>query len=264
MLLLYLTDGVFYYGLVYCLLITFTMSGHSKWSQIKRKKGVADVQRGKIFSKVAKMISVAAREGGDPEMNSKLRMAIEKAREVNMPRDNIERAIKRGTGEVKGVKIEEISYEAYGPGGIALIIEVATDNKNRTLSEIKHILSRFGGRLGESGSVKWMFSRKGVIECEISGDKNKNDLELLIIDAGAEDIKKKGEILEIYTKEGELDKVKENLESQGIKIKSASLDWIAKDSVTIEDKKTKEQLEKLFEALDEQEDVQEIYSNFIT
>ena len=237
------------------------MSGHSKWSKVKHQKAITDVQKGKIFSKISKMITIAARDGGNPEMNSKLRMAIEKAREVNMPRDNIERAIKKGTGEAKGVKIEEISYEAYGPGGIALIIEVATDNKNRTLSEIKHIFSKFGGRFADKRSVKWMFSQKGIIECEIAGDKNKNDLELLIIDAGAEDIKQKGEILEIYTKEGELDKVKENLESQGIKIKSASLDWIAKDSVTIEDKKTKEQLEKLFEALGEQEDVQEIYSN---
>jgi len=142
------------------------MSGHSKWSKVKHQKAITDVQKGKIFSKISKMITIAARDGGNPEMNSKLRMAIEKAREVNMPRDNIERAIKKGTGEAKGVKIEEISYEAYGPGGIALIIEVATDNKNRTLSEIKHIFSKFGGRFADKRSVKWMFSQKGIIECD--------------------------------------------------------------------------------------------------
>lgn len=237
------------------------MSGHSKWSQIKRKKGVADVQRGKIFSKMAKAISVAARDGGDPETNSKLRMEIEKARSVNMPRDNIERAIKKGTGELGGGKIEEITYEAYGPGGIAIIIEALTDSKNRTSSEIKHILSKFNGRFGEAGSVKWMFAQKGLIEYEIPKGKDKNDLELLIIDAGAEDIKQKDGILEIYTKPEELDKVKNNLEVQGIKIDLAVLEWVAKDLVSAENEKAKAQIEKLFEALDEQDDTQEIYSN---
>ena len=240
------------------------MSGHSKWSQIKRKKGVADVQRGKIFSKMAKAISVAARDGGDSETNSKLRMEIEKARSVNMPRDNIERAIKKGTGELGGGKIEEAVYEAYGPGGIAIIIEALTDSKNRTSSEIKHILNKFGGRLGEAGSVKWMFSQKGLIEYEIPKGKDKNDLELLIIDAGAEDIKQKDEILEIYTKPDELDKVKNNLEAQGIKIDLAILEWTAKDLMSVENEKTKAQIEKLFEALDEQDDTQEIYSNLNT
>jgi YebC/PmpR family DNA-binding regulatory protein len=235
------------------------MSGHSKWSKVKHQKAVTDVQKGKIFSKMAKIIAVAAKDGGDPEMNPKLRMAVEKARSVNMPRENIERAIKKGTGELKGGKIEEIVYEAYGPAGIAVIIEVITDNKNRTLSEIKNILGKFSGRLGESGSVQWMFEKRGVLELEIKGDQD--ELELKTIDSGAEEIKKRGNILEVQTKPAELNTVKNNLEEKGIKVESASLDWVPKIPIKLEDEKVKEQTEKFFEALDEQDDIQEIYSN---
>ena len=177
------------------------MSGHSHWSSIKHKKGATDIKRGKIFSKISRLISIAAREkGGDPESNPKLRVAINKAKEANMPKDNIERAIKKGSGQIEGVKMEEISYEAYGPAGIALIIDVITDNKNRALSEIKHILSRFDGKMAETGSVKYLFNKEGE-------------------------------------------------------------KWTPKYPIEITDKKTKSQLEKLFDALDENDDTQEIYSN---
>ena len=237
------------------------MSGHSKWSKIKHQKAITDVQKGKIFSKMAKIIAVAARDDGDPEMNSKLRIAIEKAQSVNMPRGNIERAIKKGIGKLGGEKIEEVVYEAYGPSGIALIIEAITDNKNRTLSEIKNILGKHSGRLGDAGSVKWLFEKRGVLELEISKEDNLDDLEMEIIDAGAEDIKKRDNILEIQTKPTELNNVKNNLETKGIKVESANLEWIPKNPVKIEDEKNKIQIEKLFEALDEQNDIQEIYSN---
>jgi transcriptional/translational regulatory protein YebC/TACO1 len=215
------------------------MSGHSKWSKVKHQKAVTDVQKGKIFSKMAKIITVNARGGGDPETNSGLRMAIEKARSANMPRDNIERAIKKGTGELGGEKIEEIFYEAYGPNGIALIIKTITDNKNRTISEIKNILGKHSGRLGETGSVKWMFEERGVLELKIAEKDN----------------------LDIQTKPAELNNVKNNLEEKKIKVESVNLEWAPKDPVKIEDEKSKAQIEKLFEALDEQDDIQEIYSN---
>ena len=237
------------------------MSGHSKWSKIKHQKAITDVQKGKIFSKMAKIIAVAARDDGDPEMNSKLRIAIEKAQSVNMPRGNIERAIKKGAGKLGGEKIEEVVYEAYGPSGIALIIEAITDNKNRTLSEIKNILGKHSGRLGDAGSVKWLFEKHGVLELEISKEDNLDDLEMEIIDAGAEDIKEQDNILEIQTKPTELNNVKNNLETKGIKVESANLEWMPKNPVKIEDEKNKIQIEKLFEALDEQNDIQEIYSN---
>jgi len=236
------------------------MSGHSKWSKVKHQKAITDVRKSKIFSKMVKMIAVAARKGGDPEMNSALRLAIEKAKAVNMPNDNIERAIKKGTGEDKEKRLEEITYEAYGPNGIPLMIETITDNKNRTLSEIRHILSRNNGRLSETGSVKWMFDQKGMIEVS-SAEKNKDELELAAIDAGAEDVEWKNNVLEIYTKPNDLEKVKENLEKARIKIEDASLSWVPKNEVEIKDESLKSQLERLFEALDENEDVNEIYSN---
>ena len=236
------------------------MSGHNKWSKIKHTKAITDARKGKVFSKIAKTIVVAARKGGDPGMNSTLRLAIDKAKAVNMPNDNIERAIKKGTGKGKEKQLEEITYEAYGPNGIPLMIETITDNKNRTLSEIRHILSRNNGRLGETGSVKWMFNQKGSIEV-ILAEKSKDELELAAIDAGAEDIEWKNNVLEIYTEPNDLEKVKENLEKARIKIEDASLDWIPKNEVEIKDESLKNQLERLFEALDENEDVNEIFSN---
>ncbi|RLC39483.1 MAG: YebC/PmpR family DNA-binding transcriptional regulator [Candidatus Nealsonbacteria bacterium] len=239
------------------------MSGHSHWAGIKHKKQAEDQKRGKIFSKLSRMISVAAREGADPEMNPKLRQALEEAKAFNMPKENIERAIKRGTGELEGAKLEEVSYEAFGPGGVAIIIEGITDNKNRTFQEVKQILQKYSGKLAESGAVKWLFVRKGVITINpnIQNSMSKEDLELKAIEAGAEDIywHKTEDLLDIYTKPEELDKVKKNLEAQGIKIESVSLDWVPKDPIEVNDK-DREELTKLFEELDENDAVQNIYS----
>ena len=239
------------------------MSGHSKWSKIKRQKAVSDVKKSKYFSKAAALIAVAAREkGGDPSTNPALRLVIEKAKALNMPSDNIERAIKRGTGEIEDVKIEEITYEAYGPGGTALLIKTNTDNKNRTVSEIKHILNQRGGKFAEAGSVKWLFEEKGVISVNAKESGiGKDELELLAIDLGAEDIKTKEDDVEIYGKPSSLIKIKEGLEKTGIKIESAETELTAKNPFEIRDPKIQEELNKLYEALDDQNDVEEIYSN---
>ena len=241
------------------------MSGHSHWSSIKHKKGAEDAKRGRIFSKLARQISVAAKEkGGDPETNASLRLVIERAKGFNMPKDNIERAIKKGTGELAGEKLEEITYEVYGPGGIAIIIEGITDNKNRAYGEIKRILNQSSAKLANEGSVKWMFDRKGTITIDNSESKiNKEELELKVIECGAEDIYWHENILDIYTKPEDLEKTKKNLEEKNIKTESASLDWVAKDMVAL-DEKDKKTAEKLFEALDENEAVQDIYSNLKT
>jgi len=241
------------------------MSGHSHAKTILHKKQITDAKRGKIFSKLSRQISVAAREKGKyPETNSALRLAIEKAKEFNMPKDNIERAIKRGTGEIEGVKLEEVIFEAYGPEGIAIIIEGITDNKNRALAEIKQTLNQYKGKLVGEGSVKWMFERKGVITLGMRNQgeygNNKEELELLAIEVGADDIFWHNDILDIYTKIEDLEKVKKNLEEKGIKIESATLDWVAKEQIEVGEKE-KETCQKLFEALDENEAVQEIYSN---
>ena len=241
------------------------MSGHSHFSTIKRKKEITDAKRGKVFSKLARQVLIAAKEkGGDIETNSSLRMIIEKAKGLNMPKDNIERAIKKGTGELEGEKLEEIMYEAYGTGGIAIIIEGITDNKNRTLSEVKQTLNQFQGKLADSGSVKWMFERKGAIILDKEQTMNKDDLEMKIIEDGAEDFswieQEDGVYLEIYTKVENLEAVKNQLEEQGIKIETAGLDWIAKETIKL-DNKQKNTAEKLFDELDENDAVQEIYSN---
>jgi len=242
------------------------MSGHSHWHGIRHKKELEDKKRGKIFSKLSRMIQVAAREGADPETNPKLRQALEEAKSFNMPKENIERAIKRGSGELEGEKLEEIIYEGFGPGGIALIIEGITDNKNRTLNEIKQILQKYNGKLANSGAVKWMFERKGTItidlNCQPSTFKSKEELELKIIESGAEDIKwhQTQDILDVYTKPEQLDKVKRNLEKEGIKIERASLDWVPKEEIDIP-KQEREKCEKLFSELDENEAVQNIFSN---
>lgn len=239
------------------------MSGHSHFSSIKHKKEITDKKRGQIFSKLSKEISVAAKEGGgNLETNTKLRLVIEKTKEWNLPKENIERAIKRGTGELAGGKLEEVSFEAYGPGGIAIIIEGIADNKNRALSEIKQVLSQNNGKLADTGSVRWLFERKGVIEVRSmkSEEGNREDLELKAIEAGAEDIHWNDNKVDIYTKVENLEKVKANLEKQGIQIESASLDWMAKENIQINEKDEKDS-KKLFETLDELDSVQEIYSN---
>ena len=241
------------------------MSGHSHAKTIKRAKELTDKKRGQMFSKLARLISVAAKEGGgDPATNSKLRLAIEEARVFNLPKENIERAIKRGTGEIAAEKLEEVIFEAYGPGGIAVIIEGITDNKNRTLGEIKQILTKCKGKLVSSGGIKWLFERKGCIvidsRFQIKDLRNKEELELMAIEAGAEDIYWHEDLLDVYAKPEELEKVKKNLEDKGVKIESVSLDWVPKEMIEINDNDRKI-CQGLFEALDENDAVQDVYSN---
>jgi YebC/PmpR family DNA-binding regulatory protein len=243
------------------------MSGHSHCKTIKRVKDAHDLERGKVFSKLARMISVAVKDGADPALNSKLRQVLDEAKKFNMPKDKVEKAIKRGTGEIEGGRLEEIIYEAFGPGGIAIIIECITDNKNRTLSEVKHVLQKYNGKLAESGSVKWLFERKGIITLQISDEetsanKDKDSIELIAIESGAEDIdyNKEENVLDIYTKTEELEKVKENLTNKKIEIDSSCLGWVAKENIDVNEKE-KTSCEKVFEELDEKDDVQNIYSN---
>lgn len=232
------------------------MSGHSHWHGIKHKKELEDKKRSKIFSKLAKMVSLTARDGDNPNTNSKLRIAIEKAKSFNMPNDNIERAIKKGSGQMPGERLEEFSYEAIGPGKIAIIIEGITDNKNRTLSDIKKILSQFGGKLAEIGSLKWQFQRKGIINVP----KEKEELELIAIEAGAEDIISRENFLEIIVSPENLEKIKKELEKENVEIESSILGWFTKEEIEVNDK-DKNNIQSLFESLDDNDDVQEIYSN---
>lgn len=236
------------------------MSGHSHFKTIKAQKEIADAKKGQIFSKLGRLITIASKEGGgDPVTNSKLRLAIEQARRFNMPKDNIERAVKKGTGELAGEKLEEVSFEGFGPGGIAIIIEGITDNKNRTLGEIKTILNQNGGKMAGEGAVKWMFERKGSIAINGEG-KTKEELELLAIEAGAEDVLWQDGALNIYTSPENLEKIKRGLEAKQLKIDSFSLEWVAKEEIEIS-AKDKETCQNLFEGLDENDAVNDIYSN---
>ncbi len=242
------------------------MSGHSHARTVAHKKNIEDQKRGKMFSKIGRMIAVAAKDGTDPSINSKLKQALEEAKRFNMPKENIERALKRGSGGPGEEEIlEEVCYEAFGPGGIALIIEGITDNKNRAMLEVKQILQKNNGKLANEGSLKWLFERKGIIEINakfpMPNAKTKEELEMKIIEAGAEDIKwPKEEILEIQTKVEDLEKIKNNLIKQGFEVESSSLDWLAKEEIELPEKE-KESCQKLFEELDENETVQNIYSN---
>lgn len=240
------------------------MSGHSHAKTVKHQKGLADAKRGAFFSKMAKELEITAKDGGDPVFNAKLRMAIERAKEGNMPTENIERAIKRGAGELEGAKLEEVSFEAYGPGNVAIIIDGITDNKNRTLGEIKQILNQNGGKLVGEGAIRWMFERKGTVIINSksqTSSKTNEELELLAIEAGAEDIYWHDDgMLDIYTKPEDLEKVRKSLEEKGIKAESTSLGWVPKENIKVDDK-AKETCQKLFEALDESDSVQEVYSN---
>jgi len=240
------------------------MSGHSHAKTIKHQKELTDKKRGNIFSKLSRHISLAAKEkGGNPETNSALRMALEQAKSFNLPKENIERAIKRGTGETEGERLEEVIFEAYGPGSIAIIIEGITDNKNRTLGEIKQILNQNNGKLVGEGAVKWMFERKGCITINLRSqtqDRKKEEIELMVIESGAEDIYWYDDNLDVYTKTEDLEKVRKSIEERSVQTESASLDWVAKETVE-SDEKQKEGCQKLFEALDENEAVQGVYSN---
>jgi len=235
------------------------VAGHSKWANIKHKKAREDARRGKIFTKVAREIIVAARlGGGDPDSNPRLRRAIQLAKSVNMPKENIERAIKRGLGELPGETYEEVIYEGYGPGGVAILIEAITDNRNRTVSEIRTIFSRHGGSLGEAGCVAWMFERKGVITVE---GVDEETLMEVAIEAGAEDVKEEEGVFQVITAPEDLEEVRERLESGGISVKEAQLTYIPQSTVRVEGEKA-EKLIKLLDALEKHDDVQHIYSNF--
>lgn len=237
------------------------MGGHSHWSQIKRQKGASDAKRGAAFTKLSREITVAAREGGgDPGMNPRLRLAIEKARENNMPADTIKRAIERGTGAGEGAAaLQEITFEGYGPGGVAILIQTVTDNRNRTVSELRTTLSRGGGNLGESGSVAWQFESRGMITIE-ADSQDPEDLALAAIDTGAEDVRVEGNFVEVYTAPTDLDRVRRQLQEAGLKIASAELSMVPKNTLPL-DEKTAVQALKLLDQLEELDDVQKVYSN---
>jgi len=237
------------------------MSGHSKWHSIKHKKGIADAKRGKIFTQHAKLITIAARSGGDPEMNPGLRLAIDNAKKENVPNANIDKAIKSGTGESKdAAEISEVSYEGYGPGGTAVIVECLTDNKNRTFTNVRTIFGKRGGNLGNSGSVAWMFDRKGVIELKTEGI-DLDVAELAAIDAGAEDVERDDDSLQIITEATELSDVAGKLRD-AYEIEKAELQMIPNQTVNIEDEKTAQSIMDFIDALDDDMDVNKVSSNF--
>jgi YebC/PmpR family DNA-binding regulatory protein len=238
------------------------MSGHSKWHTIKHKKGALDAKRGKIFTKLIKEITVAARTGGtgDVDSNARLRKAVNDAKGQNMPNETIDRAIKRGTGELEGVNYEEITYEGYGIGGVAVLLDTVTDNRNRTVAEIRHLFSKNGGNLGEAGSVAWMFDKKGLIVVDKSA-KSEDELFELALEAGADDMQDGGDVFEIYTAPDVFDTVHETLQKAGIEMQSAEISMIPQNYIKLEGEDAKKML-KLYEALDDQDDVQNLYANF--
>lgn len=240
------------------------MSGHSKWSTIKRKKGAADAKRANVFTKLARVITVAAKAGKN------LDLAVEQAKAANMPKENIQRAIDKGTGKLAGEQIEELTYEAYGPGGVAIIIKVLTDNKNRSLSNIRSVMNKFGGRIADSGSVSYLFEQKGVIVIKLSNPStdlgvnnqvlSKEDVELIIIDSGAEDYVEDEGYFYVYTKPKDLEKVKKSIEFRAVKIESAKLEMVPKSYISISEN-IHSPIVKLLEALEEEDDVSEVYTN---
>ena len=236
------------------------MSGHSKWSQIKRQKGVTDSRRGQLFTKLSREIEAAVRQGGDsPEMNFRLRLAIQKARDSNMPIDNIERAIKRVAGGTEVANLIEATYEGYGPGGVAILLEALTDNRNRTTADIRNVFSRGGGSLGESGCVTWIFEPKGVITVT-AGDAEEEELALYVIDAGAEDIKVIDGSLEIQTKPEDLEGLRRDLEQRNLAIVSAEVLKVPKSVVMLDEKAALQAL-RLLDKLEELDDVQRVFTN---
>lgn len=239
------------------------MSGHSKWATIKRKKAKIDEQRGKLFTRIAREIIVAARNGGaDPDGNMRLKAAIQKAKDANIPNENINRAIQRGAGELGGASYEEIVYEGYGPGGVAVMLEIMTDNRNRTAGEIRHIFTRNGGSLGESGCVSWMFDKKGMFVIEKEGNKiSEDDLMLLALEAGAEDFKVEDDSYEILCNPDDFPGIKEVLESNGVQAAMAEVTMVPQTTIKLTGKEA-EQMERLMETLEDHDDVQNVYANF--
>ena len=240
------------------------MAGHSKWANIKHRKARVDAQKGKIFTKLSKELMVAAREGGgDIDTNFRLRLAVQKAREENIPNDNISRAIKKGLGELGGMKLEEFTYEGYGPSGAALILDIVTDNRNRTAGEIRNILSRQGGNLGEAGCVAWMFKRQGYIEVEKNGiAMDEDEVMLMALDAGAEDFRVEENTFEVITIPEEMEKVKESLVDQGIEVKLSEITMVPQSVVEISGQEDAARIIKLMETLEDHDDVQNVYPNF--
>jgi YebC/PmpR family DNA-binding regulatory protein len=239
------------------------MSGHSKWSTIKRKKGAIDAKRGKIFTRLIKEITVAARTGGggDPDGNPRLRSAINAAKAENMPKDNIDRAIKKGTGELEGEVYEEILYEGYGPAGVAVLVECMTDNRNRTVADIRHYFSKSNGNLGESGCVAWMFDKKGLIQVE-KEKYSEEELMDLALEAGAEDVVEEDSVYQILTSPEEFSDVRDALEESGVEFFEAAVSMIPSNTIAVTDEKPALSLLKLLENLEDHDDVQNVYSNF--
>jgi YebC/PmpR family DNA-binding regulatory protein len=234
------------------------MSGHSKWSTIKHKKAAVDAKRGKVFTRLAKEITVAAREGGgDPEMNVRLRLAVDKAKGANMPKDNIERAIKRGTGELEGSEYFEVVYEAYAPHGIGILIEVVTDNKNRTIADVRYVINKHGGSMAEAGAVGWQFSRKGYVA--VSGAVDQDELFMIAVEAGADDVQFAEEIVEIYTELENFQRVRSAIAEAGISLEDASVIYKANNSIELNERQTL-QVMNFIEQLEELDDIQNVYA----
>jgi len=238
------------------------MSGHSKWHSIKHKKGALDAKRGKIFTKLIKEITVAARTGGsgDVDANARLRKAVNDAKGLNMPNDTIDRAIKRGTGQLEGAAYDEITYEGYGPNGVAVMVESMTDNRNRTVAEIRHIFSKNGGNMGEAGSVAWMFDKKGYIVVD-KADKSEDELFDIAIEAGADDLQDGGDVFEIFTSPESFEAVHEAIKAAGVEPQAAEISMIPQNYIELTGADAKTMM-KLYDALEDNDDVQKVYANF--
>jgi YebC/PmpR family DNA-binding regulatory protein len=236
------------------------MAGHSKWKNIRLHKGKADLERGKVFGRLSREITIAAKQGGNPDGNPRLRLAIEKARENSMPADNIKRAIQKGTGELEGANYEEVTYEGYGPGGAAVLVEAATDNRNRTVAEMRHLFSKHGGNLGESGSVAWQFEHKGII-LVAAGEYSEDAVMEAALEAGAEDVRRDGDSFEIVTTYEDLARVRGELEAAGIAVSSAQADLVPQTTIELEGDSARRML-KLMDVLEDHDDVQKVAANF--
>ncbi len=238
------------------------MSGHSKWHNIQAKKGKADAQRGAVFTKIGREIAIAVREGGaNPDSNGKLRDIIAKAKANNMPNDNIQRSIKKASGELSNVVYEEITYEGYAPGGVAIIVDTISDNRNRTASDIRHCFAKYGGNMGTTGSVGFMFDTRGVLVIEKEPGSDEDEMMMIALEAGAEDVKVEEEVYEIYTDPNEFSTVREALEKQGMTFLSAEVQKIPQNTVAVTDPDTIEKIQKMLDLLEESDDVQNVYHN---
>jgi len=238
------------------------MSGHSKWHNIQAKKGKADAQRGAVFTKIGREIAIAVREGGaNPESNGKLRDVIAKAKANNMPNDNIQRSIKKASGELSNVVYEEITYEGYAPGGVAIIVDTISDNRNRTASDIRHCFAKYGGNMGTTGSVSFMFDTRGVLVVERTPGMDEDELMMMALDAGAEDVRPDDDVVEILTDPNEFSKVREALEKQGLTFLSAEVQKIPQNTVAVNDPDTLDKIQKMLDLLEESDDVQNVYHN---